>query len=584
MFKENRLAVQLVFAGLIVITSLGALWIASGLYLRWRSNHSKGIRLLADQIRVDVMQARRSENNFLLYDTSSADFYETAVKAGVRSKSDSLLNHSLKMKELQQRLTELSKRVEDDRLRSLAMNVREYKDNFAKLVESYHERGYKDWGLVGQWRIAAHAIEQYAVKTDDTNLHIALLQLRRHEKDYLLRGAEYEHAVRDGIAQLQQWGGDAAHTPHLAAATEKYLTAFDNYVAIERRIGSTEHEGLRGQTRMTAQAVEESAAELASQAGIIEQRANRRQLIFSLAILFSGIVLGGVVFHRVAKSIVRPLSELRDVAMCLGHGNLEPRVYIKAQNEVGDLAEAFNRLLDKLQLAFEHERRFSDDAAHQLRTPLTIIQGEIDVALRQPRSPTEYETCLRKISQVNREMSQIVDALLFLARGSQESFSDTVEHIELSNWTPQFIQRYDDHPRRADIRWIVEDHAYVKSSSLLLSQMLDNLIRNAIRYSSTGNEITLEVKACNEHVEIAVNDRGVGVPLSEHESIFEPFYRSTTTHQMARGGTGLGLTVARRIAEAIGGTLVCRSREGGGSTFAMTLPVCFSNHQRNKIA
>jgi signal transduction histidine kinase len=362
--------------------------------------------------------------------------------------------------------------------------------------------------------------------------------------------------------------GNDARLSELATAYER---AFNAYRAIDRRIGTTENTGLQWEMRAAAHAAESDALELANIATAAEISVQRKQAPYSIAILVLGTIAGAFAFYRVAQSIVRPLTELRDVAISLGHHEMDTRVEIKANNEVGDMAVAFNRLLDRLQEAFEHERRFSDNAAHQLRTPLTIIQGEIDVTLRQSRSPLEYESCLSKVSRVNQEMSHIVESLLFLSRAPKHTPVADSKCLELAEWIAEFTRRFEYDERVSDFSTRVQGTPSVVVSPLLLSQLLDNLIRNAFRYSVPGSPVHLEVSTVEADVEFSVRDEGIGVPADERESIFEPFYRSSVSQKSGISGTGLGLSIARRIAELFGGRIECRNRDDCGSTFVLVL-------------
>jgi signal transduction histidine kinase len=248
----------------------------------------------------------------------------------------------------------------------------------------------------------------------------------------------------------------------------------------------------------------------------------------------------------------------------------------KSGDELSELSAAFNRLLDQLQGAFERERRFSSDAAHQLRTPLTILQGELDVVLRRPRRAEEYVTSLQKLTQVVAEMRQVVESLLFLARSDQDATAPKLEPIDLSQWLPLYAQRWSSHPRFDDLEWgQLPGPLLVETSASLLSQVLDNLIENALVYSPTGSQVEVQVSPRGENVEIAVRDHGMGVAPEHREAIFEPFFRDPRSQAAAAGGSGLGLSVARRIARCLGGSLECRIVDNRqGSLFVLILPNC----------
>jgi len=244
------------------------------------------------------------------------------------------------------------------------------------------------------------------------------------------------------------------------------------------------------------------------------------------------------------------------------------------QDELAELSNAFNRLLDELQRAFERERRFSSNAAHQLRTPLTILRGEIEVSLRRDRSQSEYQACLKKLAQVGTDMCQTVESLLFLARDNEQMVLPICESFDLAEWLPNYVARWNTHSRAADLDIHVEAPLRVTASGLMLMQILDNLIQNAFHYSTAGSTVLLQSTARNERIELAVHDHGIGVNPEDEGKIFDPFFRSSQSREMTVGGYGLGLAVAQRMAKLINGRLEYRRRKEVGSTFVLILPSC----------
>jgi signal transduction histidine kinase len=306
-----------------------------------------------------------------------------------------------------------------------------------------------------------------------------------------------------------------------------------------------------------------------------ELDATLARLTALLAILPVGIwLLAATVGQALVRRSLRPLTAMADQARSTTGPDFEMRLPTgTARDELYDMAAAFNRLLDQLQQAFEGQRHFSAGAAHQLRTPLTVLQGELDVVLRRPRSEDEYRQCLAKLAAVVHEMHQIVESLLLLAR-TDNAMCPQIEPLELSVWLPHYARRWQHHPRWSDLSIRVVGSPYVLASVPLLTQLLDNLIQNAVYYSPAGTPVLVKAEAVAETVKLAVVDQGMGIPEHERSAIFEPFVRTSRARQSGVEGTGLGLAVAQRIAHAMGGKLECHSGtdNGKGTVFLLSLP------------
>jgi two-component system, OmpR family, sensor kinase len=272
---------------------------------------------------------------------------------------------------------------------------------------------------------------------------------------------------------------------------------------------------------------------------------------------------------------LRPLTEMATAARAMNASDLGQRLPSPGtRDELEDLGGAFNDLLARVQEAFERQRRFTGDASHQLRTPLTALLGEAEVVLRHERSAQEYREALARAHGQALHLRQIVEMLLFLARADAEAALDALETVDLAVWLPAHLRRWSAHPRSADL------HAAVSAGSLpvraqgpLLGQLLDNLLDNACKYSRPGTPITVRLQEEKGMAALSVEDGGCGVAAEDVPHIFEPFYRSASVRRLGRTGVGLGLAVARRIATAFGGTLTVDSTVGVGSRFTLRLPL-----------
>lgn len=308
--------------------------------------------------------------------------------------------------------------------------------------------------------------------------------------------------------------------------------------------------------------------------------ANLDRLLLLVCTLPVGTWLAAAAAGRwFCRRALQPVMHMSEQARSMNGANFDLRLPVtETRDELADLAVAFNRLLDHQHKAFEQQRRFTANAAHELRTPLTVLLGQMDVALRQSRSPEEYSGTLRLLRDQTAELQAIVEALLFLARSDEDANLPDSETFALAEWLSDYIRRWDEHPRRGDIRLQIDPDvtSQITASRALLARLLDNLIENALKYSSPGSTIGVIMADDNGDAVVEVQDQGAGIALEDLREIFQPFFRSRKAREAGISGTGLGLAIAARIASAVGGQLYCRSDIGRGTCFTLRLPTTSS--------
>jgi heavy metal sensor kinase len=300
----------------------------------------------------------------------------------------------------------------------------------------------------------------------------------------------------------------------------------------------------------------------------------------NLSVLLGGLSLGlwllaAFVGRLLCRRALVPVTRMATSARAISAASLEQRLPgTGTADELEDLGRAFNDLLGRLQESFERQRRFTGDASHQLRTPLAAMLGQVEVALRRDRSPEEYRQVLALVNEQASHLRQLVEMLLFLARADAESRAPQLELLNLADWLPTYLRHWSEHPRASDLRMECQagDTFQVKVHEPLLSQLLDNLVENACKYSDSGTAISLRVRRDAVVVALSVEDCGAGIAAEELPHIFEPFYRSAQARRDGVGGVGLGLAVAQRIACAVGGTLGVESSPGQITRFTLRIP------------
>jgi len=305
--------------------------------------------------------------------------------------------------------------------------------------------------------------------------------------------------------------------------------------------------------------------------------AELRQLAWTLLGVSAALWgLGALFSRRVCRRAIRPVVEMASCARTLRGdqpGQLLP--VTPTGDEVEDLGHSFNDLLTRLQEVLQQQQRFAGDASHQLRTPLTAVLGQVEVALRQQRSPEEYQRVLQIVRRRAGEMRQMVELLLFLARMPARGEPPDTRIVDLADWLEEYRRHWEDHPRACDILWpsLDPDAGWeIRTQPSLLGQLVDNLLDNACKYSEAATRIRVAIEREGRGVLLTVADEGFGIGGEDLPHICDPFYRSAEARRLGRPGVGLGLTVVQRIVTVLGGELHIDSKPGQGSRFTVSLP------------
>jgi heavy metal sensor kinase len=296
------------------------------------------------------------------------------------------------------------------------------------------------------------------------------------------------------------------------------------------------------------------------------------QIMLSLPLV---VVLAAVVGYFLAGRALRPIDRITRTAQAMSAQDLTQRIeYEGPDDEVGRLARTFDQMLDRLQAAFERERRFTADASHELRTPLTVIKGRIDVTVSRPRTVQEYTHTLHDVARETNRLIRLTNDLLFLTRLGQRSPSMQLQPVDLRDLLSAIVDQV--RPlAEAKAQELVEEVA----PGLRLTGDPDHLIRlflnildNAIKYTPAGGRVTMRAVEESTTVRVTVRDTGPGIPPQHLPHLFERFYRVEADRSRETGGTGLGLAVAAEIARGHGGTLEVQSTVGQGTTCLIHLP------------
>jgi signal transduction histidine kinase len=295
-------------------------------------------------------------------------------------------------------------------------------------------------------------------------------------------------------------------------------------------------------------------------------------------LVLSGVIglIAALLCRWLSRRALIPLTKLVDSARGLDAGDAGWSLDQPGTgDELDELGRAFNELLARLHVAYRQQRRFSSDASHQLRTPLTVLIGQIQVALRHERSGEDYRRVLKSALGRAVQLAQIVEALMFLARAGADASLPDGEPLEMTRWVSEYLAARSKPDRPAEIAHHADgpDPLWVRAHPALLGQLLENLLDNAAKYGRPGGSIVVETRRDGATALLAVEDCGPGIPAEEIPHLFEPFYRSAQARRAGLPGVGLGLAVVHRIATASGGAVAVRSQRGRGARFEVRLPI-----------
>ncbi|MUH00905.1 sensor histidine kinase [Scytonema sp. UIC 10036] len=278
-------------------------------------------------------------------------------------------------------------------------------------------------------------------------------------------------------------------------------------------------------------------------------------------------------FMFVRRSLL-PLRQMNQwVATYATELNLYQSQLSRTPSEVKAIAKTWDELLTRLSQVKEQQQQFTNDLAHELRTPLSMVYAYLQRTLQRSQNLTELEREALEMAFSDAErMTYVLQGLLELARASSSAMPLQTKPLILNNVIADIAQMAEKFEYRAIQLKLTSFPIKVKAERDRLMQVLNHLIDNAFQYSDVGEAVTVQLALVNGWAVIQVSDKGCGIPLSEQSRIFEPFYRVDPSRTRSTGGIGLGLPIVKRLVERMGGKVSIRSEPGHGSTFILRLP------------
>lgn len=279
-----------------------------------------------------------------------------------------------------------------------------------------------------------------------------------------------------------------------------------------------------------------------------------------------------------ANKALKPVDGITQIARRIGSGDLSQRIRIrKINDEIGRLASTFNDMIARLEQSFQQMKRFTADASHEMKTPLTILKGEVELGLRKQRSLEEYQRILQSSLEEIDRMSRLVEDLLTLSHADSGDFLVRREDVDISRVARDVCEDLIPLANGKNVRLgSTEDGILtIYGDPLRLRQLLLNLVENGIKYTPSGGGVHITLRRHPEMnaAVLEVSDTGMGIAQEDLTRIFDRFYRVDKARSRRTGGTGLGLSICKSIAEAHGGTISVDSTQGSGTTFSVTIPL-----------
>lgn len=305
----------------------------------------------------------------------------------------------------------------------------------------------------------------------------------------------------------------------------------------------------------------------------VDESLNKLAFVFSIAILGT-VLLIATGSYFLTKRVLSPISLITERANQISHKNLNERIGgVHSNDELGALANTLNGLLDRLQRAFESQQQFLADAAHELKTPISVLRAHWEEELNNAQLPVDLRLKLAHDVEMLSRLNHLIKSLLLLSK-TENIYSDfSFKPVALEDMLKEVIS---DASVLADGKKQTIKMGHLDSTTVLgdrnrLYQMFFNIVENAVKFTPRGGSIKIAARRKNQNVEVSVADNGPGIPSEDLPHIFDRFYRVKKDRSRETGGSGLGLAISRLIAEIHGGTIRVISEVGKGSRFEIML-------------
>lgn len=294
-------------------------------------------------------------------------------------------------------------------------------------------------------------------------------------------------------------------------------------------------------------------------------------LAFNLAGILAIIIIGSGVSRRLLAPIISMTKTVQEISF----NHLNRRIDVSgSKNELKDLARTFNEMLDRIQKSVDLQNRFVSDASHELRTPISVIQGYANLLARWGKDDRSVlEESISALQSEAENMNHLIEELLFLARDDSGNLKVTIENFKLSEVIKEILYETDMIDKNHQFISEKNEEFFIQADKKLLKEAIRIIIDNSIKYTPQGGTVKLNCYHKNNKGIISIEDTGIGISKTDLPNIFTRFYRADESRTKEKGGTGLGLTIAKRIIDNHQGKINVWSEINEGTIFRIELPL-----------
>ncbi len=305
----------------------------------------------------------------------------------------------------------------------------------------------------------------------------------------------------------------------------------------------------------------------------------QEQLSSFLSLMLFGtpliLFLSGAVGYLLARQVLSPISKIVTQARLISVDHLSKRLPVEnPKDELGELAQTFNKTFERLEASFQQMRRFTSDASHELRTPLSAIRALGEVALRKSQTAQSYQDTIANILEESARLQNLCENLLLLSRADSGALAFKMKPTRLKTVIDDVVGIIGilAEDRKQFLKLEIPGELAIKVDIAFFRQAIMNLIDNAVKYSPEGSSILVWAKSQDHKIFIGIKDTGPGIEAKHHSKIFDRFYRVDDSRSRPTAGAGLGLAITSWIIKTHGGEITLNSEVGQGSEFIIQLP------------
>lgn len=285
------------------------------------------------------------------------------------------------------------------------------------------------------------------------------------------------------------------------------------------------------------------------------------------------IIIGSIMIYFILGKMLNPVNKLSKQIEVINEYRLSQRISgFNNGDELSNLQDSFNIMLDRLDRAFESQKRFSSDAAHELKTPLAVLKNSLDVLeIDENPSDEDYRYTVSVFRKQTERMINLVNNLFIMSEQKEYHFNDNVNiHIIINDIVNDLENEIKDKNLSVNVK---VSNFSMNGNNTMLTHAISNIIQNAVKYNNQNGSIDIIVKERDNNCAITIKDTGIGIEKGKEKEVFEPFYRVDTSRSRKVGGAGLGLAITKDIINRHGGIVSYSPNDSGGSIFEVVLPI-----------